>query len=71
MLLNNRQYTYKLYSLSTESLAEHTKRPLYVVGCAKLGVDVDRLAERLLGVMRRAVIWNAILLIDEADVFLE
>mgnify|MGYP001308152325 CR=1 FL=1 len=46
------------------------KRPLYTVQCSQLGVDSDSLEKELGIVLRRSVRWNAITLIDEADVYI-
>ena len=58
-------------TLSAEATSEHLKRPLYIVGSGDLGTsagDVDRALGRAFDL---AASWNAVLLIDEADVFLE
>ncbi|TFK89400.1 P-loop containing nucleoside triphosphate hydrolase protein [Polyporus arcularius HHB13444] len=58
-------------TLSAEATSEHIRRPLYVVGSGDLGIkpsDLDTALERIFDV---ATCWNAIVLIDEADVFLE
>ncbi|KAJ7260709.1 hypothetical protein C8J57DRAFT_1471691 [Mycena rebaudengoi] len=51
--------------------SEHVKRPLYVRGGGDLGTkaaDLDAALERVFDV---ATAWKAIVLVDEADVFLE
>ncbi|KAJ7062733.1 hypothetical protein C8F01DRAFT_1135061 [Mycena amicta] len=56
---------------SAEATSEHVKRPLYVIGGGDLGTraaDLDVSLERVFNV---ATAWKAIVLIDEADVFLE
>lgn len=53
-----------------ESVAEFTHRPLYHIGAAELGTDVDAAEKGLKRVFELAKDWNAILLLDEADVFL-
>jgi hypothetical protein len=52
-------------------MADYTKRPLYVVGCADLGITIESVEENLTKILRMSTEWNAILLLDEADVFLE
>jgi hypothetical protein len=52
-------------------MADYTKRPLYVVGCADLGITIESVEENLTRILRMSTEWNAILLLDEADVFLE
>ncbi|KAF7354269.1 AAA domain-containing protein [Mycena venus] len=58
-------------TFSAEATSEHVKRPLYVIGGGDLGTraaDLDTSLERVFDV---ATAWKAIVLIDEADVFLE
>ncbi|KAJ7911925.1 hypothetical protein B0H13DRAFT_2232606 [Mycena leptocephala] len=57
--------------LLAEATSEHVQRPLYVIGGGDLGTraaDLDASLERVFDV---ATAWKAIVLIDEADVFLE
>lgn len=56
-------------TLTGEVYAETIRRPLYVVQCSQLGVDEETLEKRLRLVLTRAMRWKAILLIDEADVY--
>lgn len=56
-------------TLTAEVYAEVTKRPLYTVQCSQLGTAPDDLEDELLKVFARAQRWNAILLLDEADVY--
>ena len=58
-------------TLSAEATSEHLRRPLYVVGCGDFGTDADDLDRALNRAFDLAASWNAVLLIDEADVFLE
>ncbi len=55
----------------TECVAEKENRPLYMVTCGDLGTEPDDLEKRLKDVFEYAVNWNAVLLLDEADVFLQ
>jgi len=57
-------------TLSAEVYSEAIQRPLYMVQCSQLGTDSDKLEENLAGVLKRATRWRAILLIDEADVYI-
>lgn len=57
-------------TLTAEVYSEVAKRPLYLVQCSQLGTDSDSLEKELTTVLRRATRWNAILLIDEADVYI-
>lgn len=54
-----------------ESVAEYTKRPLLNITAADLGHEPDALEKSLLQYFRRANDWDAIVLLDEADVYLE
>lgn len=56
-------------TLTAEVYAESTGRPLYSVQASQLGTDPDDLEDELLKVFARAQRWNAILLVDEADVY--
>lgn len=47
------------------------RRPLYVVGAGTLGTKASELDQRLQRIFELATVWKAIVLIDEADVFLE
>ncbi|GAA5949933.1 hypothetical protein JCM10213_004260 [Rhodosporidiobolus nylandii] len=58
-------------TLTAEAVAESLQVPLYTVGAGSLGVQADVLETRLRDVLDVAQIWGAVLLIDEADVFLE
>lgn len=56
-------------TLTAEAYAEVTGRPLYTVQCSQLGTSPDDLESELLKTFARAERWNAILLLDEADVY--
>jgi hypothetical protein len=56
-------------TLTSEVFAEEMKRPLYAVQCSQLGTDEESLEKELQRVLRRATRWRAILLVDEADVY--
>lgn len=57
-------------TLTAEVYSEVAKRPLYTVQCSQLGVTSEKLEEKLAEVLDRANRWGAILLIDEADVYI-
>lgn len=57
-------------SLTAEVYAEVVKRPLYMVQCSQLGTNEEKLEEKLSTVLELAARWRAILLIDEADVYI-
>ena len=52
-------------------MAETLHRPLYMVGVGELGTEVTELEENLTKVLQTASAWNAILLLDECDIFME
>ena len=56
-------------TLTAEVFSEQVKRPLYCVQCSQLGTDEEQLEKELKIVLSRAQRWKAILLIDEADVY--
>ncbi|KAJ6566537.1 P-loop containing nucleoside triphosphate hydrolase protein [Mycena capillaripes] len=58
-------------TFSAEATSEHVKRPLYVIGGGDLGTRAAELDASLERVFDVATAWKAIVLIDEADVFLE
>lgn len=58
-------------TLTAETVAEVLHRPLHMVSVGELGTSADQLEERLRKILDIATVWNAILLIDEADVFME
>ncbi|KKY14743.1 putative aaa family atpase [Diplodia seriata] len=58
-------------TLTAELVAEQTRRPLLKVSTGELGSYGHRISSELQGLLTYASIWHAIVLIDEADVFLE
>jgi hypothetical protein len=58
-------------TLTAEVFAEAEERPLYSVQASQLGLTAENLETELLRVLERAGRWNAILLIDEADVYVK
>lgn len=56
-------------TLTAEVYAEVMRRPLYNVQASQLGLGPEELEEALLKTFARAARWGAILLIDEADVY--
>ncbi|KAH0265390.1 P-loop containing nucleoside triphosphate hydrolase protein, partial [Aureobasidium melanogenum] len=58
-------------TLTAESVAEHMQVPLFVMSAGDLGMDSKHIEARLLSVLGMCTRWNAILLLDEADIFLE
>lgn len=59
------------FSKTAECIAEATRRPLLSLTCGDIGTD-EVMAERTLSKwFRLAENWGAVMLLDEADVFLE
>jgi hypothetical protein len=56
-------------TLTAEVYSEVMGRPLYTVQASQLGTDPDDLEDNLLKIFARAARWNAICLLDEADVY--
>jgi len=56
-------------TLTAEVFAEEIQKPLYAVQCSELGTDEEELEKRLNTVLERSMRWRAILLLDEADVY--
>lgn len=58
-------------TLTAEAISEFQRRPLYRVCAGDLGLDSDKLELRLTAILDLVARWKAVLLLDEADVFLE
>ncbi|KAJ1554820.1 hypothetical protein HK096_001286 [Nowakowskiella sp. JEL0078] len=58
-------------TLTAEAIAELLRRPLYYVTMGELGTDPEEMEKRLGSVLELCDGWDAIVIIDEADVFLE
>jgi len=58
-------------TLTAEAIADLLERPLYSVSVGELGTKTADLEKNLRMVLEVATMWNAVLLIDEADIFLE
>lgn len=59
-----------LILLAAEAIAETGKMPLYAVSSGALGHEATQIHERLSVILKLAAHWKAVLLLDEADVFL-
>lgn len=57
-------------TLTAETFAEMSERPLYIADVSEIGVDVEYVEGNLKNILERAAKWNAVLLLDEADIFL-
>ncbi|MCJ1272200.1 hypothetical protein MMC22_012108 [Lobaria immixta] len=58
-------------TLTAESVAETMRAPLYMMSAGDLGLDSSSVESSLSNVLEMSTKWNAVLLLDEADVFLE
>lgn len=58
-------------TLTAESVAEILHRPLYSVSVGELGVSPGEVEDALRSILEMVTSWNAVLLLDEADIFLE
>ncbi|KAK3713648.1 hypothetical protein LTR37_008342 [Vermiconidia calcicola] len=58
-------------TLTAEGISELLRCPLYMVSAGELGTDPARLEHELQKILDIAHSWGAVLLLDEADVFLE
>ena len=69
MLLHGQPGTGK--TLTAESVCESLRRPLYIVSGGELGINPEEVEKTLQEVLELSKLWKAVILIDEADVFLE
>ncbi|KAI8950669.1 hypothetical protein F4801DRAFT_333308 [Xylaria longipes] len=58
-------------TFTAECLAAKHGMPLYNITCADLGTDLEVLKKRLREICLRAANWKALLLLDEADMFIQ
>ncbi|KIX00295.1 uncharacterized protein Z518_10434 [Rhinocladiella mackenziei CBS 650.93] len=58
-------------TLTAESIAEITRKPLYRVTCGDIGTEPGEVEGYMESVFRLCKIWNCVVLLDEADVFLQ
>jgi hypothetical protein len=58
-------------TLTAEAIAELLKKPLYVVTAGDLGITASEVEKTLGSVLELCQTWDALVLMDEADVFLE
>lgn len=57
-------------TLTAEVMAEIAHRPLYTISSGELGDSSTTVQKQLEAILELAETWNAVLLLDEADVFL-
>ena len=58
-------------TLTAEAISEYQRRPLYRVTAGDLDLDSQKLESKLVQILDLATRWKAIVLLDEADVFVE
>ncbi|KAI1110010.1 hypothetical protein F5Y14DRAFT_444327 [Nemania sp. NC0429] len=58
-------------TLTAESVAEIAKKPLYPVTCGDIGTEPEAVENYLESVLHLGKTWGCVVLLDEADVFLE
>ncbi len=58
-------------TLTCQSISELLHKPLYSISCGELGSDVVMMEKKLADLLEIAYAWNAIVLLDEADIFME
>ncbi|GME40379.1 hypothetical protein BDV95DRAFT_572261 [Neofusicoccum parvum] len=68
-LLHGKPGVGKTYT--AECIAANAERPLLTLTCADIGTDPSLIEATLMRWFKRARSWNAIMLIDEADIYME
>lgn len=58
-------------TLTAEAVADKVKKPLYVLSAGELGQDATTVENRLSEILELTQKWDAIVLFDECDVFLQ
>ena len=58
-------------TLTAEAVADLTRVPLYVISAGELGVHPVSVEQQLIKIFDLAEMWKAVILLDEADVFLQ
>jgi ATPase family associated with various cellular activities (AAA) len=56
---------------TAECVAEQSRSPLLSITCGDLGIYPDEVEKNLMKWLKLATLWKAVLLLDEADVYLE
>lgn len=68
-LLHGKPGVGKTYT--AECIAAHMERPLLTLTCSDIGVSPERIESKLMNWFKLADRWGAIILIDEADIYME
>ncbi|KAJ6023960.1 hypothetical protein N7540_004757 [Penicillium herquei] len=58
-------------TLTAEAVADKVRKPLYILSAGELGQDTRSVESRLDSVLKLTEKWDAVLLFDECDVFLQ
>lgn len=58
-------------TLTAESVAEHMHAPLYMLSAGDLGINPWDVENRLNTILEMVARWDAVLLLDECDIYLE
>ncbi|KAL3470590.1 P-loop containing nucleoside triphosphate hydrolase protein [Aspergillus californicus] len=58
-------------TLTADSVAELTERPLYRVNCGDIGTNAEKVERYLESVLYLGTAWQCVVRLDEADIFLE
>jgi len=58
-------------TLTAETVSELLEKPLFTISSGELGASVEKIEENLSKYLKLASIWGAMILLDEADVFLQ
>ena len=57
-------------TITAEIFSEYLERPLYRINATQLGIGIDKIETNLEKILRTSSRWGAVLLIDEADVYI-
>lgn len=57
-------------SSTVEAVAQKWRKPLFAITCGDLGPEAAEVERSLKEIFRLAQLWDCVLLLDEADVFL-
>ncbi|KAL1845300.1 hypothetical protein VTK73DRAFT_715 [Phialemonium thermophilum] len=55
---------------TAEAVAQEHRKPLFAITCGDLGITAEDVSRNLSNIFRLANLWDCVLLLDEADVFL-
>jgi SpoVK/Ycf46/Vps4 family AAA+-type ATPase len=55
---------------TAEAVAQKWKKPLLAITCGDLGLEATEVEKSLKEIFRLAQLWDCVLLLDEADVFI-